>query len=358
MKVLLVDPGASYSTADVSAGLLVGLEAHGVSIVRYRLDQRIERSRRWLFGAWRAARKQQPGITRPTVADVFYQAGTGLLERALRHEVDVVLVVSSMFLHPDVVILLRRAGVRVAVLFTESPYDMGDELRMAALVDACWTCERSAVAAFAAVNPRAAYLPHAWHPARHQPGAQPGDAAFPAHDVVFVGSGFHERVTWLAGIDWTGIDLGLYGAWEMIGSRHRLRQFVRGGLVDNVDVAALYRRARIGLNLYRTSQGCGRQAPAIAHAESMNPRAYELARCGAFHLSTGRAEVTEVFGADVPIVTTPSETSAVIRSWLADEAGRAAVEARLPAAVAESSWVARAACVIGDLERWQVARAA
>ena len=350
LKVLLVHPGASTSTADVADGLHYGLAHHGVEVVQYRLDRRIDRSHRWLHYNWRRTKKANATIPRPSTADVFYQAGIGALDAALRHQVDAVVVVSAMFLHPDVIILMKRAGLRVCVLFTESPYDTAKELPIAKLVDGCWTNEVSSVPAFRAVNPRAGYLAHGWHPERHLEGAQPGDEHVAAHDVVFVGTAFEERIEWLSKIDWTGIDFGLYGNWEMLGSRHPLRKYIRGAQVDNATAAALYRRAKIGLNLYRTSKGFGRKVEKIAGADSLNPRAYELARCGAFHLSTYRAEIREVFGDLVPTFETPEQASSLIRAWLADDAGRARVQSLLPACVAESSWVARAATVIGDVQ--------
>lgn len=358
MKVLQIHPGASWSTADVDAGLAYGLKAHGVTVIPYLLDQRIDRSKKWLFYNWRQTKKVKPDIEKPNVADVFYQAGIGALERALHHRVDAVLVVSAMFLHPDVIILMRRAGLRVVVLFTESPYDIDKELIVAKLVDGCWTNERSCVGAFRAVNPNSGYLPHAWHPERHHPGAQEGDEALPAHDVVFVGSAFQERMDWLSAIDWTGIDLGLYGSWTLLGSRHPLRRFVRGTQIDNTVAVALYRRAKIGLNLYRLSKGWGRGAAYIDHAESLNPRAYELAAVGAFHLSMPRAEVADVFGPLIPTCATPAEASTLIRRWLADPDGRARVAAQLPACVAEMSWRERSAQVIGDIQTLLEHRAA
>lgn len=350
MKILAVHPGASSSTSDVADGLTYGLEQHGVAIVRYRLDQRIDRSHRWLMSNWRRTKKTRPEIEKPNTADVFYQAGIGALEMALRHQVDCVLVVSAMFLHPDVIILMKRAGLRVVVLFTESPYDQDKELAVAKLVDGCWTNERTSVPAFEAVNPRVGYLPHGWHPERHVAGPLAIDSDVPQHDVVFVGTGFHERIAWLHSIDWTGIDLGLYGNWQQMGSRHALRKFVREGVVDNVRAAALYRRAHIGLNLYRTSMGWGKHAPAIARAESLNPRAYELAQCGAFTISNYRAEVAEVFGDLVPTFGDAFEAEALIRRWLSDADGRARVQADLPARVVSASWTERSKTVIGDLE--------
>jgi hypothetical protein len=159
-----------------------------------------------------------------------------------------------------------------------------------------------------------------------------------AHDVVFVGSGFPERVAWLSAIDWRGIDLGLYGHWTLKPS-HPLAGCVRGATTANGTTAALYRRATLGLNLYREAPG----------AESLNPRAYELAACGVAHLSSPRREIGELFGDLVPQPATPYEAGQVIRQWLGDEPTRMAARAALPASVALASWPHRITRIIHDL---------
>lgn len=348
MRVLLLHPGASWSTADVEAGLRYGLEHHGVEVTQFRLDSRIVHAARWLNSAARQAKKFNPNMPKPSSADIFYWAGIGALERALRQNVDVVLVVSAMYLHPDLIIIMRRAGLKVTVLFTESPYDLQKELPIARIVDGCWTMERSVLEDFRHANDCSGYVPHGWHPARHSNVEE--DESLPSHDVVFVGTGFHERIELLSKVDWTGVDFGLYGSWEMLGSRHHLRKYVKGGPVDNVKTAKLYRRAKIGLNLYRHSMGWGRNAPLIQHAESMSPRAYELGAIGKFHLSEYREEVPEVFGRLVPTFYTSGELTDLIHRWLPDEIGRKAIEKLLPTCVDGMSWVERAAMVIGDLE--------
>ena len=351
MKILVIGAGASWATADVEAGLVYGLKQQGAEVIRYALDGRIIGAQKWLYNAWRLKKKSQPDLPKPTYADVLYQAGMGSLERALRHQVDAVIAVSGMYLHPDVLVLMRRAGLTVTVLFTESPYDLEQELKVAALVHGVWTNERTCVEAFRSVCPSSSYLPHGWHPERHRPGAYPGDEDVPAHDVVFVGTAFRERVEFFSAIDWTGIDLGLYGNWETLGSTSALRKYVRKAEINNTEAAALYRRAKIGLNLYRRSKGFGFHAPRIADgsAESLSPRAYELAASGVFHLSESRKEVRERFGDAVPTFRTPMEAAALIRSWLVDATGRAAVAAALPAMVAESSWAHRGAQVMAEL---------
>lgn len=152
MRILLVHPGASMSTADVCTGLRAGLAARGHEIFEYALDQRIERSGAWLTYCWRKGGKT---LDQPTAADILYHAGEELVARALRVMPDVVLVVSAMYLHPDVVVLLHRAGLKTAVLFTESPYDDERQVRLLPFLSMAWTNERTS-----AVN-GVRYLPHA-----------------------------------------------------------------------------------------------------------------------------------------------------------------------------------------------------
>jgi hypothetical protein len=350
LRILQVHPGASWATADVSQGLHAGLKYHDAEVFLYRLDQRYEASRAALHWLWRTKKKATPDLPKPNAADLSYHASIGVLEMALRQHVDVVLVVSGMLLHPDVLIMMKQAHLRVVVLFTESPYDHAFEMKVAQIVDGGWTNERSVVSEFRKVKPTFGYLPHAWNPLVHRTDL-PIDDSVPAHDVVFVGTGFRERYRFFNSIDWTDINLGLYGSWDVSKFNPQIRSSVRVGPIDNTQAVLLYRRAKIGLNLYRTSQGWGTNAPAIAHAESINPRAYELAALGTFFLSDYRSESAEVFGDSVPMFRTPIEAAALIRTWLADDAGRARLAAALPARVAQASWIDRTKTVLGDLQQ-------
>lgn len=341
MRILVAHPGASMSTSDVYTGLTSALRTRGHEIFEFALDSRIEASGKWLTYCWRKGGKQ-PNLE-PTSADVLYHACEPLVARSLRVMPDLVLVVSGMYIHPDIFVLMHRANLPVAVLFTESPYDDERQERLLPFIKIGWTNER--VSSRGGVH----YLRHAWNPDIHVTTGDE-DASVPSHDVVFVGTCFEERIELLSAVDWSGIDLGLYGNWgEQLGSRHHLRQYVKGGYVPNEYAAALYRRAKIGLNLYRQSKGFGKGAPRISAAESMNPRAYELAATGCFTISDYRPEVEEIFGGLVPTFHDPSELRPLINRWLADESGRARVRAALPHAVADHTWLSRAAQIEADL---------
>ena len=180
MRLLVCQPGASYSVHDVYVGLTNALIARGHQVFTYQLDSRIERSASWLEYCWRKAGKPEP---RPNHADVIYHASYEMTERALHFDVQGVLAISGMFLHPKQLTNLRRAGRRTAVVFTESPYDDIQQTKMASLVDVCWTNERASVPVLRFANPNTYYLPAAYDPDRHHFLAEVPDETVPAHDV-------------------------------------------------------------------------------------------------------------------------------------------------------------------------------
>jgi len=343
MKLLLVGAGTATSTRDVENGYAAAFRGMGIDLRLYALEARLSLAMRWLMNQWIARGKQLDD--RPSWADTLYRAGVEALEMALRFDVDWVFVVSAMYLHPDALILMKRAGLKVAVLFTESPYEDLQQLRVAQLVDWCWTNERTSTRTL-----RGGYLPHAYYPPVHRPEEEL-DPTVPSHDVVFVGTGFIERIELLSAINWTGIDLGLYGEWGLLGSRARLRDYVRGPSVPNSEALRLYRKAKVGLNLFRTSTTYGRNVPHRTGAESANPRTFELAACGLFQISQARAEVGEIFGSTVPGFTSPQELQALLRAALDDADWRLRCAERARELVVSHTYAARAAQALADLER-------
>lgn len=348
-RFMAIQPGASCSTADVYTGMLAGLKELGHEVENYQLDIRIARAGAWLDFNWKEAKKKNPDVVKPTTADVLFQACGDSVVKAMWRKPDWVIVVSAMYYPKLFLKMLKQAGLNVAVLLTESPYDDDHQYGIAAIADVCWTNEKTSLEMLRVCNPKTYYLPHAFDTTRHR--ATGDDKHIASHDVVFVGTGFQERVNLFESVNWDGIDLGLYGIWELINSRSKLKKYVRSeDSISNDFAAALYRRAKIGLNLYRTSKGFGCDAPRIEAAESLNPRAYELAACGCFHLSDHRAEVADVFGDAVPTFQSALELETLIRDWLKDDQKREEIAAQLPQLVDGETWLNRARQMVNDLE--------
>lgn len=345
MKILLIDPAADWSTRDVYNGLRDGLKTCGHEVIEFRYGKLSTVISRALDLQWKANGRTD---SYPSPADTAYLVSQLAVTWAIRYQPDITLVVSGMYWHPDAYQLLRLAGLRSGVILTESPYDFPKEEVHARVADFVWTNERTAVAPFRLSNPRTFYLRHAYHPAVHRPD-RPVAPETPAHGAVFVGTGFQERVDLLTAVDWTGLDLALYGMWRLVPSRSRLRACIQQGIIDNDLTSALYRKADVGINLFRSSMGFGRKAPRIFGAESLGPRAYELAACGAFFVSEYRAEVVETFGDAVPTFTTSEELQDLVRHWRDDVTGRRRIAEALPALMGGHSWVERAEQVVSDL---------
>jgi spore maturation protein CgeB len=374
MKVLLIDPAASTSTWDVYQGYRSALERAGHEVKTYNLNSRIDRAGAWLHWNWGRSRREGVAVEKPTAADIVYWAGTWAIEMALRLRPDWVVVFSGMYFLKDTQKLLRQATYpwsRLAVMLTESPYDDQSQAQVVPLYDAVFTNERRSVEYLRQFNPNTQYLPHAYDPERHRPDL-PLVGEWPSHDVVFVGTGYPERIALLSAIDWSGIDLGLYGTWNLVGSRSKLRPFIHNTTtISNADAVQLYRRAKIGLNLHRTTVGFGRHNPKIESgaAESLNARAYELAACGVFTVSDYRAELADVFRTNrvveidgrpynpavVPSFGDGRTLENVIRYWLARPEERAAQGAGQQSAVAPHTYDARVQTLLGVLETQRAA---
>jgi glycosyltransferase involved in cell wall biosynthesis len=336
MKLLAVHPGASFATGDVYRGMTGALKRRGHDVQEYRLDWRVDEALEMV--KWREKRKKKlqgdeyaADPAGPLPQAIRYASMT-LLEATLTVNPHCLLIFTAMFLHPDTMILLRRMGVPIILFLTESPYDDGKQANITPFANMVYTNERASVPLMqrwyeqydgtrGAKNIE--YLPHAYDPDVHKTFEVDEDEDIPRHDVVFVGSGFIERQEMLQAVDWEGLDIdfGLYGKWPYVGTRNHLRKYLQKDVVPNDVAAKLYRKAGLGLNLYRQSVGTSKNATRIKGAESLNPRALELAATGTPHVSDHRPEVTEVFGNLVPTFKTPRQLEQVIGGLIKTKQG-------------------------------------
>lgn len=359
LRIMLVHPGASWSTADVYNGLKTGLQLHGAEVVSYQLDIRIARSAHYLQWVWKknGGKKNILNATRPTPRDAQYHAGVGALERAMLMEPQWILIVSGMYFDLQVLKYLKKAGHQIAILLTESPYDDEAQAEYIKLADKVWTNERASVAKLREKNPSTEYLAHAWHPLVHIDAPVPDDV--PKHDLVFVGTAFDERLELLKAVEYGDLDVGFYGHWARLPSRSKLRPYIRGGVIDNPGAAMLYRNALMNLNFHRSRKGWSTDGPGeVVQAESMNPRCWELAALGAFWVTDPRQEVIDTFGDIVPTFKTADELSYLLKHWVPDVEGRRRVGAACKEIVRRHSWADRTLQILDGLRRHVEERAA
>jgi spore maturation protein CgeB len=324
-RIYIVHPGVPFSTADVYTGLCAGLRANGVEVIEGRLDEALS-FQTMLYEAGQAAGVVTPGRLNMTVFTSPY-----IVQHAIASEPDAVLVVSAHNFNIASARTLKLAGLRTAVLMTESPYFDQFEREMAAPYDVVFTNERLCATGDYFDHPNVQYLAHAYNPEIHTPDGPAGEPS----DVLFIGTLFEERAHLFGAVDWSGI------TFRRRGYTPRAQE---QDIVDNAESAALYRAARINLNHHRTTTEFGTGAHITrGTAQSLNPRAYEIAACEAFQLcDDSRAELHEVFCGQVPTYTDSADLERKVRYYLSKPEQREDLARSACEAVQAHSWHARA----------------
>ena len=167
-------------------------------------------------------------------------------------------------------------------------------------------------------------MPQSFRPSVHYP---PPPGAVPEYDLAFVGTGFPSRVRFFRQMNLDGLNVRLAGLWMDLPENSPMRDWTAAeadDCIDNHDTAAIYRRARTGINVYRTESE-------DAHAGegwACGPREIEMAACGLWFARDPRPESDELFPM-LPAYSSPAEASDLIRWAIAhpherdDAAGRA-----------------------------------
>jgi spore maturation protein CgeB len=327
MRVYVVHPGTPFSTADVYAGICGGLRANGVEVIEGRLDQALQ------FQAALYDAGQVQGVVTPGKLNLTLYTSPYIVQHAIATQPDQVIVVSAHNFNIASAKTLRLAGLRTAVVMTESPYFATFEQEMAAAYDVVFTNERRCATGRYFDHKNVHYLPHAYNPAVHNTDVAPGAPS----DVLFIGSMFPERAALFGAINWGGLKFTLRG--YMPGQ-------IEQDIVENSEAAALYRAAKVNINHHRTTMDFGSgQYIAAGAADSLNPRAYELAACGAFQLmDDSRAEAHEVFRDSLATYKAGDSASLEreLRWWLAHDAEREEWAAAQNECVRPHTWQARA----------------
>lgn len=247
----------------------------------------------------------------------------------------VLLSVSSFFCDTDLLDMARRQGTRVVLLHTESPYEEGRQLALAPHADLNLLNDPTNLADYEGVA-QAMYVPHAYRPKLHHPGARPQTT-----DFSFCGTGYPSRQEFFAEMDLDGLSVELAGNWMTLPDDSPLRKLVThdiDGCYDNDEAAELYRRTRVGLNLYRREA----ESEELMRGWAMGPREVEMAACGLFFLRDPRPEGDEVLDM-LPTFRSPDEASDLLRYYLAHDAERESLAARARGAVADRTFFQHAA---------------
>ena len=331
---MVVWPGATWATADVARGWARGLANAGVTVIPFRLDQRLA----WLeqhYTAEEAVAADAPVVARR-------RAGEMLAGALYEHRPDLLLVVDGKDIPPEVWHGLRARGERVILVHTEAPYELDRICAMHWCADVHLVNDPVAVEPLRQHTPHVFYVPHAYDPTVHHPGT-----VDPEHEVVFVGSGFAGRAAFLAAVDWPRAGrLTLAGHWRHPNAA--LPACLAGAVADlpeplpNEATADLYRTSAVGLNLYRIDH---LDRPDVGDGWAVGPREVEMAACGLVFARQARPEGDRLFPM-LPTFSSPEELTDLLAWWLARPALRLEAAEAACAAVADRTFDRHAASLL------------
>jgi spore maturation protein CgeB len=342
MRILVAHPGPHFSVADVHAGWVEALTAAGQHVREFPLDATLT-----FYGSVLMEVEGEPGKFKRalTSEQATELAVDRLYASVLKIRPHVLLVISAFFLPPQLLEIVRAAGVRVVIVHTESPYEDQRQLAIAAHADLNILNDPTNIDDFRKLG-RAEFFGHAYRPSVHHPGDV--DPVL-ASDLAFCGTGFPSRVEFFEAMDLSGIDVALAGNWKLLDDGSKLWPHLVHEVeecFDNADTAALYRSAKLGLNLYRREA----QAEHLAAGVACGPREIEMAACGLAFLRDSRPEGDELFPM-LPVFDGPQDAAEQIRWWLAHDGFRDTAADKAREAVAHRTFDHHAARLLRLLEK-------
>lgn len=342
MRWLLVHPGPNFSVADVHNGWAEALRGLGEHVLEYNLDRRLTFYDAALIEAGTSDAEGRPAVRKAmSREEALDLAANGILSACYQIWPDVVMMTSAFFTPSWVLEIMRARRHKIVMLFTEAPYQTGQQLEMAKYADISLLNDPTGIGLYRDLGGQAEYMPHAYRPSVHYP-ALPGSAA--KWDFSFIGTGFPSRVRFFEAMNLTGLDVHLAGPWLDLPEDSPLRDWTAtdpDNCVDNRQTAEIYRQTRASLNFYRRESEDEHEGEGWA----VGPREIELAACGTYFLRDPRPESDELFPM-MPSYSSPEEASDLLRWALAHPGDRADAAAKARAAIEDRTFTNNAKALL------------
>lgn len=341
----MIHPGPAFSVADVYRGWFDAFTELGCDVHQAHLDSDLN-----VFTAAEFTAEHTGERAKMFSREAAWQLSMrSLYAECFRLWPDLVFNVYGMMVSPNVLRSIRGRGIKVATLFTESPYEDVTQLERAEVPDIVMVNDPTNLESFQAVNPNAYYQHHCYRPEVHRPGRVPASCH---SDFCFVGTGYQSRVKFLESVDWTGIDVAIGGHWRLLAPDSPLMPFLAHDVehcCDNAQAVKLYRGTKISANLYRQEVEEG----ADHRGWAMGPREIELAATGTAYLTEPRGENRELLPM-VPTFSDPGEFGDMVRYYLAHPRERSRIARQARASVADRTFLNAARLFLNRLERLPV----
>lgn len=252
-----------------------------------------------------------------------------MLEEALNHRPDLVLVMNALHVFPpehgEQIQQIKRLGILTSVWFVDDPYFSDDTVSLSQY-DIVFTHEMESVAFYQRLGcNHVYYLPLASNQELFTPRQ-----ALPQYqyDVCFIGNAFWNRVELFRELapflqDKKVMIAG--GHWDRLENDGVLSHAIKHGWIPAEETVYYYNGAKIVINLHRpTAAGQDNRNSANLSGRSINPRTYEISGCGTLQITDLREDLTDHYrpGYDIETFRDGAELQYKIGYYLAHEEER------------------------------------
>ncbi|WP_238162655.1 glycosyltransferase [Cohnella sp. AR92] len=257
-------------------------------------------------------------------------------ELAAQMKPDYVLVMNGLHVFPpdhlEQIDAIRAMGIRTAIWFVDDPYVTDETPGIAKHYDKVLTHERSCVPLYIASGClQVRHLPLAVNPRLFQQMYVPPEYR---SDICFIGIAFENRVQLFDELaDFLQDKKVMISGklWERMKRYPELSRFVHDGWIPVPETVKYYNGAKIVINIHRTTEaGKDNRNSMNWGAESINPRTYEIASCGALQLTDERKELSSQYeiGQEIVAFRNAAELMSKIDHYLKHDEERLHVAAR------------------------------
>ncbi|WP_274649463.1 CgeB family protein [Paenibacillus humicola] len=254
-------------------------------------------------------------------------AGQPVGEIAARIRPDVVIVLDGLQFDTAKADEVRRAGIRIAVWFTDDPYYTDMTAKLALHYDDVFTLELNCVEFYRRLGCESVhYLPLGVYQDEFRPR---NPELNKRHDILFIGSAFWRRVEFFDQItDYLASrDTHISGIWwERLKRYNRLKgKIALGRWMGPRETAGMYSGAKIVINMHRAPEDdTFNSNSAGITAVSPNPRTFEVSACAALQLTDIRDDLASFYkpGSEIVTYSSPSDMVEKIEYYLTHEEER------------------------------------
>ena len=327
-KILVVHPGPDFSVADVCRGWVKALRKLGHDVMVFNTNDRLAFYGQVLLPDLdkEVCPKCKRSATKKAVEEplaIAQLATAGILEECFAFNPEIVFFVSAFFQNMNALSLMRKRGLKLVMLHTESPYQDEEQMGRGSLANLNLLNDPTNIERWAELGP-VAYVPHSYDPDIHYPPTRPVTYE---SDFTFVGTSFYSRCEFFSQMNFEGLNVSLGGnGWDAIDPKFRKLYDYLGHhpsmCVDNDETARVYRVSKTGMNFYRREGEDEHQGEGYA----MGPREIEMAACELFFIRDPRPESDEIFPM-LPVFHDPHEAEDLIRYYVKHDEKRDALAA-------------------------------